>query len=108
MIPDYGNAVASTSGNFPIARGSYRSVREYPYPQTGPFPISCGPFNSEIIYMPTKRMKTIDGNTAAASVAYRTSEVIAIYPITPASTMGEVSDELSGAGVKNIWGTVPQ
>src|SRR5262245_37590980 len=58
--------------------------------------------------MSTKRMKTIDGNTAAGSVAYRVSEVIAIYPITPSSTMGEVADELSGSGVKNIWGTVPQ
>jgi pyruvate-ferredoxin/flavodoxin oxidoreductase len=54
-----------------------------------------------------RKMVTIDGNTAAATVAHATNEVIAIYPITPSSTMGELSDELSAEGVKNIWGTVP-
>src|SRR5437762_10185543 len=57
----------------------------------------------------TARPKVIvDGNEAAASVAHRASEVIAIYPITPSSTMGELSDEWSAAGHKNIWGTVPE
>jgi len=50
---------------------------------------------------------TIDGNEAAAHVAYRVSEVIAIYPITPSSPMGELSDAWSATDVKNIWGTVP-
>lgn len=50
---------------------------------------------------------TIDGNEATASVAHRTNEVIAIYPITPSSNMGEFADEWSAAGRKNIWGTVP-
>ncbi|HVP18837.1 MAG TPA: pyruvate:ferredoxin (flavodoxin) oxidoreductase, partial [Spirochaetia bacterium] len=54
-----------------------------------------------------RKMVTIDGNTAAATVAHATNEVIAIYPITPSSTMGETADDLSAAGVKNIWGTVP-
>src|SRR5512139_1434669 len=55
-----------------------------------------------------KRKKiTIDGNTAAAHVAHATNEVIAIYPITPSSVMGEISDEKSARGEKNIWGTVP-
>jgi pyruvate-ferredoxin/flavodoxin oxidoreductase len=54
-----------------------------------------------------RKMVTIDGNTAAATVAHATNEVIAIYPITPSSTMGEVSDEFSAEGRKNIWGTVP-
>src|SRR4051812_14512234 len=49
-----------------------------------------------------------DGNEAAASVAHRASEVIAIYPITPSSTMGELADEWSAAGNKNLWGTVPE
>ncbi len=49
----------------------------------------------------------IDGNQAAAHIAHRLSEVIAIYPITPSSTMGEWADEWSVQGVKNIWGTVP-
>src|SRR5271169_6301898 len=48
------------------------------------------------------------GNEAAASVAYRLSEVIAIYPITPSSPMGELADEWSVAGKKNIWGAVPR
>jgi len=52
--------------------------------------------------------KTIDGNEAAASVAHRVSEVIAIYPITPSSPMGELADEWSSQGRKNIWGSVPQ
>lgn len=50
---------------------------------------------------------TIDGNEAAAYVAHKINEVIAIYPITPSSPMGEWSDEWSAKGVKNIWGTVP-
>ncbi len=50
---------------------------------------------------------TIDGNYAVASVAYRLNEVIAIYPITPASPMGEWSDSWSSEGKTNIWGTVP-
>ncbi len=49
----------------------------------------------------------IDGNEATASVAHRLSEVIAIYPITPSSNMGEFADEWSAKGKKNIWGTVP-
>ena len=52
-------------------------------------------------------MVTIDGNTAAAHVAHATNEVIAIYPITPSSVMGEISDAKSAAGEKNIWGTIP-
>jgi len=54
-----------------------------------------------------RKMVTIDGNTAAAHVAHATNEVIAIYPITPSSVMGEISDEKSARGEKNIWGTVP-
>jgi pyruvate-ferredoxin/flavodoxin oxidoreductase len=49
-----------------------------------------------------------DGNGAAASVAYRTSEVLAIYPITPSSPMGELSDTWSNQGKSNVWGNVPQ
>ena len=52
----------------------------------------------------SKKMVTIDGNTAAAHVAHATNEVIAIYPITPSSVMGEISDAKSAAGEKNIWG----
>ena len=48
-----------------------------------------------------------DGNSAVAYVAHATNEVIAIYPITPSSGMGEISDEKSAKGVKNIWGTIP-
>ncbi|HVP69506.1 MAG TPA: pyruvate:ferredoxin (flavodoxin) oxidoreductase [Anaeromyxobacteraceae bacterium] len=54
-----------------------------------------------------RRMVTMDGNEAVASVAHRTNEVIAIYPITPSSNMGEWADEWSALGKKNIWGAVP-
>ncbi len=56
--------------------------------------------------MPNKRV-AMDGNTAAAFVAHKTNEVIAIYPITPSSVMGELSDIWSSKGEKNIWGTIP-
>jgi len=57
----------------------------------------------------TKRdLITVDGNEACTSVAYRVSEVAAIYPITPSSTMGELADQWSSEGRKNIWGMVPQ
>ncbi|KYC51545.1 MAG: hydrogenase MvhADGHdrABC F420-non-reducing hydrogenase subunit B [Candidatus Methanofastidiosum methylothiophilum] len=52
-------------------------------------------------------MVTIDANEAVAYVAYRLNEVIAIYPITPSSGMGEFSDEWSAKGIPNLWGTVP-
>ncbi|MBI2394932.1 MAG: pyruvate:ferredoxin (flavodoxin) oxidoreductase [Deltaproteobacteria bacterium] len=51
---------------------------------------------------------TLDGNEAVASVAHRASEVIAIYPITPSSTMGELADEWSAKGRTNLWGDVPR
>src|SRR5579863_708966 len=50
---------------------------------------------------------TIDGNEAAAYVAHLTNEVIAIYPITPSSPMGEWADQWSASGSPNIWGSVP-
>ncbi|MDP8212596.1 MAG: pyruvate:ferredoxin (flavodoxin) oxidoreductase [Candidatus Zapsychrus exili] len=55
----------------------------------------------------TRKKVTIDGNEAASYVAHKVSEVIAIYPITPSSPMGEWSDAWSAQGVNNIWGTVP-
>src|SRR5512134_1127313 len=55
----------------------------------------------------SRKMVTIDGNTAAAHVAHATNEVIAIYPITPSSVMGEISDAKSAAGEQNIWGNIP-
>ncbi len=56
----------------------------------------------------SRKMVNIDGNTAVAHVAHATNEVIAIYPITPSSDMGEMADAKSAAGVKNIWGTIPK
>jgi len=55
----------------------------------------------------TRPIKTIDGTEAVASVAHRINEVIAIYPITPSSGMGELADAYSAQGQTNIWGTVP-
>ncbi len=54
-----------------------------------------------------KKFVAIDGNEAVAHVAYRTNEVIAIYPITPASPMGELADEWASQHLPNLWGTVP-
>jgi pyruvate-ferredoxin/flavodoxin oxidoreductase len=56
----------------------------------------------------TRSQVTIDGNEAAAYVAHKTNEVIAIYPITPATPMGELADAWSVQGQTNIWGTVPE
>jgi len=57
--------------------------------------------------MSKRRMVTIDGTQAAAHVAHSLAEVIAIYPITPSSGMGEWADQWTSEGRKNIWGTVP-
>ncbi|MDA3843955.1 MAG: pyruvate:ferredoxin (flavodoxin) oxidoreductase [Candidatus Kapabacteria bacterium] len=58
--------------------------------------------------MTKKVFATIDGNEAAAYVAYRCNEVCAIYPITPSSNMGEWADEWAAKGIKNLWGNVPE
>ena len=57
--------------------------------------------------MSEKKMVILDGNEAAASVAYRLSEVVAIYPITPSSPMAEWADQWLSEGKKNIWGALP-
>ncbi len=54
-----------------------------------------------------RKFKTMDGNEAVAYVAYRLNEVIAIYPITPSSNMGEWADQWASEEVPNIWGTIP-
>src|SRR5437879_9288140 len=54
----------------------------------------------------TRKFKTMDANEAVANVAYRLNEVIAIYPITPSSPMGEWADQWSSEGVANIWGGI--
>src|SRR6187402_324337 len=50
---------------------------------------------------------TVDGNEAAASIAYRLNEVCCIYPITPSSPMAELADEWASQRMPNVWGTVP-
>ncbi|HBQ97469.1 MAG TPA: pyruvate:ferredoxin (flavodoxin) oxidoreductase, partial [Cyanobacteria bacterium UBA11691] len=57
--------------------------------------------------MNTKNYATLDGNEAVARVAYKLNEVIAIYPITPSSPMGEWADAWMSEGRPNLWGTVP-
>ncbi|MEA3413390.1 MAG: pyruvate:ferredoxin (flavodoxin) oxidoreductase [Pseudomonadota bacterium] len=57
--------------------------------------------------MPDREVATIDGNEAAALVAFKANEVCAIYPITPSSTMGELADQWAVEGRTNIWGHVP-
>ncbi len=58
--------------------------------------------------VPPAAAACIDGNEAAAKVAYALSEVVAIYPITPASAMGELADAWSAGAVANLWGAVPE
>src|SRR5512140_1589787 len=55
----------------------------------------------------SKRLAVLEGNEAAARIAHLTNEVIAIYPITPSSGMGEFADAWSALKIKNLWGTVP-
>jgi len=57
--------------------------------------------------MTSRQIVTIDGNEAAATIAHKLNEVIAIYPITPSSGMGELADQWSSEGRANLWGTVP-
>ncbi len=54
-----------------------------------------------------RKCKTMDANEAVAHVAYRVNEVIAIYPITPSSPMGEWADQWASENVPNVWGTIP-
>jgi pyruvate-ferredoxin/flavodoxin oxidoreductase len=54
-----------------------------------------------------RKFKTVDANEAVAHVAYRVNEVIAIYPITPSSAMGEWADQWASEGIPNAWGSVP-
>src|SRR5438093_3638615 len=61
----------------------------------------------ELLAMNMRTVKTIDGNEAVARVAYALNEVIAVYPITPASTMGEWADAWAEAGTRNLWETGP-
>ena len=58
--------------------------------------------------MPNHRYAMIDGNEAAARIAYLTNEVIAIYPITPSSGMAELADAWAAGGSPNLWGSVPE
>jgi pyruvate-ferredoxin/flavodoxin oxidoreductase len=58
--------------------------------------------------MGSRRRMTVDGNEAAASVAYRVSESIAIYPITPSSPMAELCDEWASRKKPNLWGGIPE
>src|SRR6186713_2685051 len=58
--------------------------------------------------MMSRRRITVDGNEAAASVAYRASETIAMYPITPSSPMAEVCDEWASRKKPNLWGAIPE
>jgi pyruvate-ferredoxin/flavodoxin oxidoreductase len=59
------------------------------------------------LHMTERKQITVDGNEAASYVAYKTNEVIAIYPITPSSNMGENADAWAAAGERNIWGVTP-
>ena len=69
--------------------------------------VRCDPFATRRFIVERPQV-TVEGNEAAAHVAHQCNEVIAIYPITPASAMGELADAWSAAGRANIYGTVPE
>src|ERR1700751_3373812 len=73
----------------------------------GLIPPQAGPARRCKGVLMKRKFKTMDANEAVAHVAYRLNEVIAIYPITPSSPMGEWADEWASQGVPNIWGTIP-
>jgi pyruvate-ferredoxin/flavodoxin oxidoreductase len=73
-------------------------------PTAREFPSTAGGAGARV----ARAASFVDGNEAAASVAYRTSEVIAIYPITPSSPMGEIADERAARHEPNLWGIVPR
>ena len=58
--------------------------------------------------MKSHNLIPVDGNEAAADVAYRLSEMVALYPITPASAMGELADEWAARGRENLFGSIPR
>ena len=62
---------------------------------------------AEVLSPQTETTAMVDGNEAVARIAYAMNEVIAIYPITPSSSMGEWADAWSAAKQKNLWGTIP-
>jgi hypothetical protein len=76
-------------------------------------PLASGFFSPEnisqagVTIVTNKTYAMMDGNEATALVAHKTNEVIAIYPITPSSNMGEHADAYSAAGQTNVWGTIP-
>src|SRR5690606_19534198 len=88
----------------PARRGRLGSGDGAREPRGGPL----GPDGEARRFAVGGRMVTIDGNEAAAYVAHLASEVIAIYPITPASPMGELADAWSASGTHNIFGAVPE
>ena len=70
--------------------------------------VSARPSTSRPVPAREPRILCIEGNDAAAHVAYRASEVIAIYPITPSSPMGELADAWAAQGIPNLFGTTPR
>ena len=100
-ISDPSFAAAAYQRSFRESLGQYTRL-----PALAPQVHSYGCSRTSINNM-TRPKVTIDGNEAAAYVAHKTNEVIAIYPITPSSPMGEWSDQWSSEGKPNIWGTIP-
>src|SRR4029453_19017611 len=70
-------------------------------------PLAPFPLRMVTRSMTARPRVTVDGNEAVANVAHQLSEVIAIYPITPSSGMGELCDEWASHGRENLWGHIP-
>src|SRR5262249_6475706 len=96
-----------------LARSAQKNTIRVPSRTETPPRAGCG---TRLVYSSTpmavrtfdhRTHVTLDGNEAAARVAYKLSDVIAIYPITPSSTMGEWADQWAAQGMPNLWSTVP-
>lgn len=81
-------------------------LKQTPVADKAPSPVAK-PANDQAESSSAQDFKTLDANEAAGHIAYALNEVITIYPITPASPMGEWADAWAAAGKKNLWGTVP-
>src|SRR3954449_1908089 len=92
----------------PDQRGTDHRPPDRRRPGTHPGAGLSGASTEEESDMGNRRRITVDGNEATAPVAYRVSETIAMYPITPSSTMAELCDEWASRNVRNLWGGIPE
>src|SRR6476620_2655997 len=105
-------AARSATSSVRVMRSKWCPKQLTPRVASRPYPRSSRrvPDESEsktLNLMSNIRTAVMDGNTAAAHIAYRVNEVAAIFPITPSSAMAELADVWATDGLKNIWGNIP-